>query len=139
MNLIRVSVRLSLNSLRGRSGQGTCALSGGQLADPAPDWPQIAALYGALLRHKPTPVVQLNAAVAIAEAGDPARGRTMVETLTDLAEYQPFHATRAALLAMISDHQGATAAYQHATSPTRAEALFLARRMEGLGSGQVEL
>lgn len=114
------------------------AIADCQMAEPRPDWPQIAALYGALLRFEPTPVVQLNAAVAIAEAGDPARGLAMVETLSDLADYQPFHAVRAALLAMTGDHQGAIAAYQHAiaTAQTPAEALFLTRRMEGLGSGQ---
>lgn len=117
------------------------AIADCQMADPAPDWPQIAALYGALLRHEPTPVVQLNAAVAIAEAGDPARGLAMVETLADLADYQPFHAARAALLAMTGDHQGATAAYQRAiaSAPSQAEAFFLTRRMERLGSGRVEL
>jgi hypothetical protein len=51
------------------------AIADCQMADPAPDWPQIAALYGALWRHEPTPVVTLNAAVALAEAGDPAARR----------------------------------------------------------------
>ncbi len=113
------------------------AIADCQMADPAPapDWPQIAALYGALIRFEPTPVVQLNAAVAIAEAGDPARGLAMVETLTDLADYQPFHAARAALLAMTGDVQGARAAYQHAiaTAQTPADALFLTQRVENLG------
>jgi len=79
-------------------------------------------------------VVQLNAAVAIGEAGDPARGLAMVEALVDLADYQPFHAARAALLAMAGDLQGAKAAYQHAIAiaPTRAEALFLTGRMDDL-------
>lgn len=114
------------------------AIADCQMADPAPDWPQIAALYGALIRFEPTPVVQLNAAVAIAEAGDPARGLAVVETLTDLADYQPFHAARAALLAMTGDVQGARAAYQHAiaTAQTPADALFLTRRMEDLGACQ---
>ncbi len=110
------------------------AIADCQMADPAPDWPQIAALYGALLRFEPTPVVQLNAAVAIAEAGDPARGLAMVEALEGLDDYQPYHAARAALRAMTGDHQGATAAYQHAIAiaPTRAEALFLTGRMDNL-------
>ncbi|NCT13354.1 MAG: RNA polymerase [Rhodobacterales bacterium] len=110
------------------------AIADCQMADPAPDWPQIAALYGALLRFEPTPVVQLNAAVAIAEAGDPMRGLALVEALSDLDDYQPFHAARAALLAMTGDLQSATEAYRHAiaTAPTRAEALFLAGRMDDL-------
>ena len=114
------------------------AIADCQMADPAPDWPQIAALYGALLRHDPTPVVQLNAAVAIAAAGDPARGLAMVTIMADLNDYQPFHAARAALLAMTGDHQGATAAYQHAiaTAPTPAEALFLTRRLARIATAE---
>lgn len=110
------------------------AIADCQMADPAPDWPQIAALYGALLRFEPTPVVKLNAAVAIAEAGDPARGLAMVEALVDLADYQPFHAARAALLAKTGNAPAAIDAYRHAIAiaPTRAEALFLTARMDDL-------
>lgn len=103
---------------------------------PAPDWPQIAALYGALLRFEPTPVVRLNAAVAIAEAGNPMQALAMVEGLKDeLSGYQPWHATYAALLA--ANRRGAEAmrAYRDAIAraPTDAEAHFLARRLERLG------
>lgn len=108
------------------------AISDCQMADPAPDWPQIAALYGALHRHEPTPVVELNAAVAIAEAGDSARGLAIVEGLSGkLAGFQPWHAARAALLAMTGDTTGAALAYRHAiaTAPTPAEALFLTHRL----------
>jgi RNA polymerase sigma factor (sigma-70 family) len=111
------------------------AISDCQMADPAPDWPQIAALYGALYRHEPTPVVRLNAAVAIAEAGNPAQGLEMVEALADtLAIYQPWHAARAALLVMTGDRAGAARAYAQAiaTAPTPAEALFLQRRLAAL-------
>ena len=114
------------------------AIADCQMADPAPDWPQIAALYGALLRHEPTAVVRLNAAVAIAEAGDPARGLAIVATLGDaLSGYQPWHAAHAALLAMTGDITGARAAYRHAiaTAPTPAEARFLERRLEALTEG----
>jgi RNA polymerase sigma-70 factor (ECF subfamily) len=116
------------------------AIADCQMADPAPDWPQIAALYGALYRHEPTPVVQLNAAVAIAEAGEPARGLSMISALADMNDYQPFHAARAALLAMTGNPTAAAEAYRHAiaTAPTPAEALFLARRLEALGSRRVE-
>lgn len=107
------------------------AIADCQMAEPGPDWPQIAALYGALLRHEPTPVVRLNAAVALAEAGDPARGLAIVERLSsDLAEFQPWHAARAALLAMTGDAGAALDAYDAAiaAAPSPAEALFLARR-----------
>ena len=114
------------------------AIADCQMADPSPDWPQIAALYGALLRFEPTPVVQLNAAVAIAEAGDPLRGLAMVSDLGDtLADYQPLHAARAALLAMMGDTIGAARAYTQAiaSAPTPAEALFLERRLGMLSKG----
>jgi len=116
------------------------AIADCQMADQAPDWPQIAALYGALYRYEPTPVVQLNAAVAIAEAGDPARGLAIVEALRDINHYQPFHAARAALLAMTGNTTAAIDAYQLAIdiAPTPAEALFLTRRMADLGAPRIE-
>ncbi|MCU0907432.1 MAG: RNA polymerase [Rhodobacteraceae bacterium] len=111
------------------------AIADCQMFDTGPDWPQIAALYGALWRFEPTPVVHLNGAVALAHAGDPARGLAMVEALADqLADYQPWHAARAALLAMTGDHRGAAGAYATAiaTAPSPAEALFLKGRLAAL-------
>ena len=111
------------------------AIADCQMADPTPDWPQIAVLYGALLAHEPTPVVLLNAAVALAEAGSPKAGLAMVEALADsLSQYQPFHAARAALLAATGAEAEAAAAYRTAIAlaPTPAEALFLARRLASL-------
>ena len=111
------------------------AIADCQMADGGPDWPQIAALYGALLRHEPTPVVRLNAAVAMAEAGDPAGGLAMVEGLgAALADYQPWHAARAALLAANGRHDEAIGVYRQAISlaPTEAEAQFLVKRLATL-------
>ncbi|MDP3341876.1 RNA polymerase sigma factor [Frigidibacter sp.] len=113
------------------------AIADCQMAEPGPDWPQIAALYGALWRHEPTPVVSLNAAVALAEAGEPARGLAIVESLEGhLAGYQPWHAARAALLAMTGDRAAAASAYQQAIAlaPGPAEALFLQRMLASLGT-----
>lgn len=116
------------------------AISDCQMADGGPDWPQIAALYGALLRYEPTPVVRLNAAVALAEAGDPARGLAMVEALdADLADYQPWHAAKAALLAANHRHAEAMRAYQAAIAraPTEAEEHFLKKclaKLRGIAS-----
>ncbi|WP_322893639.1 MULTISPECIES: RNA polymerase sigma factor [unclassified Yoonia] len=115
------------------------AIADCQMADPAPDWPQIAALYAALYRHEPTSVVALNAAVAMAEAGDPARGLAMVESLaTDLADYQPWHAARAALLAATDARDEAAIAYGTAIAlaPTSAEAQFLQHRLHALNAPQ---
>ena len=130
MILVRAMQRRSPGQFQIKAAIADC-----QMAEPGPDWPQIAALYGALLRHEPTPVVRLNAAVALAEAGDPARGLAMVEALAaDLADFQPFHAARAALLAMTGDRAGARAAYARAIAeaPGPAEAAFLWARLARL-------
>ena len=65
------------------------------------DWPQIAALYGALMQHAPSPVVALNQAVAIAMVEGPMRGLGLIDDLGqsgDLDHYHLFHAARADLL-----------------------------------------
>lgn len=111
------------------------AIADCQMADPAPDWPQIALLYQALWRHEPTPVVALNAAVARAEAGNPAEALAMVEALADpLRDYQPWHAARAHLLAALHRHNEARAAYDAAIrlADNASDAAFLARRRETL-------
>lgn len=111
------------------------AISDCQMNEPAPDWAQIALLYQSLLRYEPTPVIVLNAAVAAAEAGEPARALAVVNGLEDeLSEYQPWHAARAALLAMNGKIAEAITAYQHAitNAPGPAEALFLQKRLAAL-------
>ncbi len=111
------------------------AIADCQMADPKPDWPQIALLYQALLRHEPTPVVMLNAAVAVAEAGEPVPALDVVEGLaSDLANFQPWHAARAALLAMTGNRSEAAAAYRCAIAmaPSPAEARFLEQRLAAL-------
>jgi RNA polymerase sigma factor (sigma-70 family) len=104
------------------------AIADCQMADAGPDWQQIAALYAALWRFEPTPVVMLNAAVAMAEAGDAPRGLAILEGLAgQLAEYQPWHAARAALLARTGQHAQAAKAYGDAIAmaPSPAQVLFL--------------
>ncbi len=61
------------------------------------DWPQIAALYGELGRQTGSPVVELNRAVAIAEAGEVERGLELLEAL-ELDNYEPFLIARKELL-----------------------------------------
>lgn len=126
---------------RGSPGpfQIKAAIADCQMADTGPDWPQIAALYVALMRHEPTPVICLNAAVAIAEAGDPAQGLAIIQSLGDeLSDYQPWHAAHAALLALTGATEKAATAYREAIAraPTSAEALFLQRRLAGLDPSQ---
>ena len=102
----------------------------------APDWPQIAALYARLHDVEPTPVVALNHAVALAEAGHPGPALARVESLAGaLDDYQPFHAARADLLARTGRTSEARAAYamaiQLATSD--ADRSFLQVRLTALG------
>ncbi len=100
------------------------------------DWGQIVTLYGQLQAVSPTPVVALNRAVAVAEMDGPAAGLAEVEPLrADLDAYQPFHATRADLLARAGRAAEAADAYRTALALTdnAAEREFLARRLGELG------
>jgi len=78
-----------------------------------PDWPQIAALYGELARMTGSPVVELNRAAAIAEAGDPEAALTLVDGL-ELDGYHYLHATRAELLRRTDRIEESIAAYDRA-------------------------
>lgn len=81
------------------------------------DWPQIAALYGALLAHDPSPVVAVNRAVAVAEASGAAAGLALLTPLLDdprLARFQPLHAADAELRRRAGDAAMARAAYARA-------------------------
>jgi RNA polymerase sigma-70 factor, ECF subfamily len=97
------------------------------------DWPQIAALYGALLQQTPSPVVELNRAVAIAMANGPERGLDLIEGLP-LEDYHLFHSTRADLLRRLGEREEARAAYERALTLTAssAERTFLERRLAEL-------
>ena len=61
------------------------------------DWAQVAALYAQLAELTGSPVVELNRAVAIAQAGDPERALALVELL-ELDDYRYLHSTRGELL-----------------------------------------
>ena len=100
----------------------------------ATDWPQIAALYRQLAEFLPTPVVELNHAVAVGMAFGPAAGLELVETLEaggKLAGYHLLPATRADFLRRLGRRQEAAAAYREALelTSTDAERRYLARRL----------
>ena len=81
------------------------------------DWAAIAELYGALCRLAPSPVVELNRAVAVGFADGPAAGLALLAPLLDeprLAAYPPLHAAHADLLRRAGDPDGARAAYDRA-------------------------
>jgi RNA polymerase sigma-70 factor, ECF subfamily len=110
------------------------ALAALHLEEPA-DWPQIAALYGELARRTGSAVVELNQAVAIAEAGDVEAALALVDRL-DLDAYHYLHATRAELLRRVDRADEARAAYGRALELVHADAerAFLERRLADLGS-----
>ncbi|MGH3233303.1 MAG: RNA polymerase sigma factor [Streptosporangiaceae bacterium] len=100
----------------------------------ATDWAQIAALYGELLKFLPTPVVELNHAVAVGMAQGPAAGLPLVEALEasgQLAGYHLLPATRADFLRRLGRRPEAAAAYAEALelTSTDAERRYLSRRL----------
>jgi RNA polymerase sigma factor (sigma-70 family) len=122
--------------VRARPGpfQIKAAIAACQCQSP-PDWPQIAALYAGLHAHEPTPVIRLNHAVAVAEAGDMPGAISILETLAaTLVDYQPYHAARAEYLARSCRTADALAAYARAIAlaASPADARFLAGRRSRL-------
>jgi RNA polymerase sigma-70 factor, ECF subfamily len=102
-------------------------------AEEPPDWPQLAALYGELARLTGSSVVELNRAVAIAEAGDLEVALGLVERL-ELDRYHYLHSTRAELLRRLDRSDDARAAYERALELVHsdAERRFLERRLAEL-------
>ncbi|MFN8750836.1 MAG: RNA polymerase sigma factor [Betaproteobacteria bacterium] len=130
--------RLEAALRRKRAGpfQIKAAISACQMAEPGPDWPQILQLYTALLPLEPTPVVRLNHAVALSENGLVAAALATLQDLREpLADFQPFHAARAAVLSMAGQIEAARQAYDQAIALANQESdhLFLAGRLQGLG------
>jgi RNA polymerase sigma-70 factor (ECF subfamily) len=102
------------------------------------DWPRIAVLYGRLAELAPSPVVELNRAVAVAMADGPAAGLELVEELAAsgaLAGYHLLPATRADLLRRLDRRTEAAAAYREALelATTDAEGRYLSRRLGEMG------
>jgi RNA polymerase sigma-70 factor (ECF subfamily) len=98
------------------------------------DWSQIAALYATLARLTPSPVVELNRAVAVAMAHGPGCGLALLdrpELTRELTDYHHFHAARADLMRRCGDRDGAAAAYVRALELCRnaAERRFLQQRL----------
>jgi RNA polymerase sigma-70 factor, ECF subfamily len=88
----------------------------------ATDWPRIAALYGVLAARQPSPIVELNRAVAVAMADGPAAGLAIVDGLADekaLAHYHLLPSVRGDLLEKLGRHAEAAAAFWEAAAMTR--------------------
>jgi len=98
------------------------------------DWGQIAALYGELLRMMPSPIVELNRAVAVAMADGPLRGLALLNRLElelALRDYYLFHAARADLLRRAGRMNEASVSYSQALHlcQNERERAFLRRRL----------
>jgi RNA polymerase sigma-70 factor (ECF subfamily) len=103
------------------------------------DWAQIVALYDHMLSLRPNPIVALNRAVAVAELHGADHGIAALDDLDAgrLAEYQPYHAVRADLLARLGRTGEAIAAYGLALELTTnpAEAAFLIHQRDRAATG----
>jgi RNA polymerase sigma-70 factor (ECF subfamily) len=125
--------RAILDRALGLSGRGPYVLQAAIAslqAEPRVDWPQVAALYAELAERTRSPVVELNRAVAIAQAGSPDVALALVDRL-DLAFYPYFHSTRAELLRRLGRVEEARSAYLRALELIRSEPQrrFLERRL----------
>ena len=100
-------------------------------AEPETDWREIACLYGVLAARQPSPVVELNRAVAVAFADGPERGLELVERIEGLEGYHLFHSARADLLRRLGRLDEAAASYREALllADEPLERRFLERRL----------
>ncbi|MGE5193979.1 MAG: RNA polymerase sigma factor [Deltaproteobacteria bacterium] len=103
----------------------------------ATDWRQIVGLYDALVQAAPSPVVELNRAVAVAMRDGPAAGLALIDTILArgaLADYHLAHAARADLCRRLGKTAQARAAYRRALELTRQEPerRFLEGRLQEL-------
>jgi RNA polymerase sigma-70 factor (ECF subfamily) len=103
----------------------------------ATDWAQIVGIYDVLVRADPSPVVELNRAVAVAMRDGPAAGLALIDKILargDLADYQFAHSARGELLRRLGRNEEARAAYERALGLTsqQAERSFLTNRLTSL-------
>ncbi|MFI5082401.1 MAG: RNA polymerase sigma factor, partial [Streptosporangiales bacterium] len=130
---------------RGRTGPyqvqaaiAACHVTAARAADT--DWVQIARLYGQLARFLPTPVVELNRAVAVGMAEGPEAGLSLVTALEAAGKLTGYHllsATKADMYRRLGRADEAAACYREALglASTDAERRYLSRRLAETGSG----
>jgi RNA polymerase sigma-70 factor (ECF subfamily) len=121
-------------ALRGRGSYVIQAAVAALHTDDPLDWTEIAALYAELARLTGSPVVEVNRAIAVAEADGPAAGLALLERL-DLDGYQYFHSTRAELLRRLDRLDEAQTAFERALELATAEPerRFLRGRIQEIG------
>jgi RNA polymerase sigma-70 factor (ECF subfamily) len=103
------------------------------------DWSEIVGLYDLLLRTDPSPVIELNRAVAVAMRDGPAAGLALIDAILgrgDLRDYHLAHAAHADLCRRLDRHADARASYERAIALARQlpERRFLERRLAELPS-----
>jgi RNA polymerase sigma-70 factor (ECF subfamily) len=110
------------------------ALHAEAAAPDATDWPQIAALYRSLAVLAPSPVVEVNRAVAVAMAQSPAAGLALLHRIEGADNFYPYHVARADLLRRTNQRDAAADAYQRALElcQNSAERAHLQRRLDEL-------
>ncbi len=148
--LIKSGSSLLITTLTMATGKGSLgpyqiqaaisAVHAGAATYDATNWQEITLLYEKLYAFQPTPVVQLNAAVALSFARGAEAGLAAIEGLCsekDMAKYQPYHATRADMLRRAGRYNDAAAAYNVAIelSANRSERAFLQQRLAELKDG----
>ena len=98
------------------------------------DWRRIGMLYGQLRRIQPSPVIELNRAIAVAMDEGPEAGLELIDAIEGLDGYAPYHVSRADLMARVGRNDDALDAYRHglelSTNPVQRS--FLERRIEEL-------
>jgi RNA polymerase sigma-70 factor (ECF subfamily) len=103
----------------------------------ATDWPQIVALYSVLARADPSPVVELNRAVAVAMRDGPEAGLRLIDAILargDLADYHLAHSAKADLCRRLGQTAEARSSYEKALALTQVEPerRFLEKRLREL-------
>ncbi|WP_420799886.1 RNA polymerase sigma factor [Nitrospira moscoviensis] len=101
------------------------------------DWAQIVALYDLLMRVEPSPIVELNRAVAVAMRDGPAAGLELIDRILaggELADYHLLHSARADLCRRLGRNSEARSSYERALTLTKQEPerRFLERRLREL-------
>jgi RNA polymerase sigma-70 factor, ECF subfamily len=98
------------------------------------DWRRIGLLYGQLTRIQPSPVIELNRAIAVAMDQGPEAGLALIDAIDGLDRYAPFHVSRADLLARLDRNPEAVEAYRRglelSTNPV--QRTFLEKRIADL-------
>jgi RNA polymerase sigma-70 factor (ECF subfamily) len=120
-------------ALRGRGPYVIQAAIASLQTEDEIDWPEVAVLYAQLSELTGSPVVELNRAVAIAEAGSPERALALIEQL-DLGDYRYLHSTRGELLRRLGRGDEARRAFGRALelASSDPERRFLRRRIDEL-------